>query len=531
MFNDLEFIINIFEISYAPSTWKAEHFGWNLKLEKQKAKNAILESRNAKQFQKIIKDFCLTTRDYHVVPMFFSTEKSSLPFHLQGVGGKYYVSFIDPDVELPFSVGDQILFFNGVPIQHAIEEFCSRDIGNNHTSTDKALGEFYFTNRTGSSGYEILKGEVEISYFKTNQKNSQKCTLSWDYRSELIKKAKFKNFSKCLLQNIDHRKHFITPHYNLIRSVCTDNNEPSDLLGARKSRIPTLGQTLWKSPENGEFHAYLFLFDNENVGGYIRIPSYAPFDGDKAALEFAEIIELFQEVSDILVVDQLNNGGGYILYLYALMGMLTDYELELPMHRIKLTQEDIFRAVMRNRYLESIDNDEEAREKLGDSIEGIIVNHKLAKNIIDYQNFIINQWNFGKIFTDFCYLYGIEKIAPHPEINYTKPILILTNSLDFSAADFFPAIMKDNKRALLLGTTTAGAGGYTEKISFPNLNGIEEIGITASFAVRKNGIPIENFGIEPDILYEVTEKDLQNNYVEYKQKILDVLKDLLLKRA
>lgn len=530
MLNDLDFITNIFEISYAPASWKNEHFGWNLEHEKLKAKNAILKNpdSDAKQFHQIIKNFCLSTKDYHVVPQFYSTEESSLPFHIQSVNNKYYVSFIDSDVHVPFSVGDQLLFFNGIPIHETVNEFCSKEFGGCHTPTDKSLGEFYFTNRTGTSGLEVPSGEVEIIYRKVSLRNPQVCKLIWDYSSEQIEKTKFHMISKSLIRNDNSsRKPFITPHYHRIRSVCEDNYEPSDLLGSRKSRIPSLGQILWESEEDREFHAYLFLLEDNNIGAYVRIPSYAVDDGDKAALEFAELIDVFQQLSDVLVIDQQNNGGGYILYLYALAAMLTERELEVPLHRMMITQADVFNAITRNRYLGAIKNDRAATDTLGDTIEGMIVNYKLARCLFNSHQFIINQWNMGKMYTDFSYLYGIEKIWPHPKINYTKPILVLANNLDFSAADFFAAIMKDNKRATILGSNTAGAGGYTEKISFPNLNGIEEIGITASFSVRTNGRPIENVGVEPDIFYEPTENDLQNNYIEYKQKILHTIKDLL----
>ena len=532
MLSDLDFIANMFEISYAPSQWKSEYFGWDLNHEIQKAKSSVLQDllQTSKDFQRIIKNFCLSAKDYHVVSQFYSTECSYLSFHIQSAGDKYFVSQIDSGFQtsdnFPLSVGDEILEFDGEPIHTVVENFRKHEIGSNHLATDKALAEFYLTDRIGSFGHTISQGEIWITYRKAFSDEILSHQFEWTYESEVVVDTNYPCKSKILRsQFFDNlkdpfRKKFMTPHYNLIRNVYADNYDSSDLLGTRKSKIPPLGKILWESQNHEEFHAYLFMMDDWKIGSYIRIPSFY-VDGDKAAEEFAELIELFEEMSDVLVIDQLNNGGGYILYLYALLAMLTDKELEVPMHRIMITQEDVYHASKRNMMLESIKTDRSARKKLGDTIEGVIVNLKIAQGLQKSHQFIIDQWNLGNLYTDYCYLYGIEKIVPHPEVNYTKPIIILTNELDFSAADFFPAIMQDNGRAKILGTRTAGAGGFVSKISFPNLSGIECVDLTSSFSRRQNGDPIENLGVIPDVIYEVTQNDLQNNYIDYKQKILE----------
>lgn len=536
MLSDLEFITHIFQVNYAPLDWKASHFGWDLSSESLKAQNSIKDDPylTTKECQKIIKNLCLTAKDYHLVPQFYSTEWSSLPFTIQSANGKYFISHVDHhrvSSLKSLAVGDQVLFLDGTPIGEVLENFWRKEIGSNYFETDRALAEFYLTTRLGCSGHEVPKGMAELVYCKNSSDKRQQLSLEWDYHTEMISNARLPLGAKSLsqvqspLSKSLFQKQFMTPHFSLMRKVHTDRNEPSDLLGARKSRVPVLGEILWQSDENSEFYAYLFAMEEWQVG-YIRIPSYH-VDGNQAALEFAELIEHFQEASDLLVIDQLNNGGGLVLYLYALLAMLTDHALDIPMHRVMLTQHDVYFSTQISQVLESVKNDRTARRKLGTTLEGIVVNYHLVKSLLNSHEFIIDQWNQGKLLTDFCYLYGIEKIIPHPEVNYRKPILVLTNGLNFSAADFFAAIMQDGRRAKIMGTRTAGAGGYIEKVSFPNLNGIEEINFTASFSKRPNGMPIENLGVTPDILCEVTQNDLQNDYADYKQKILHELKCLL----
>lgn len=539
MLRDLDFLTNLFQISYAPAQWKSQHFGWNLEQESLKAIRLVSEQQQTtKEFQRVVKGFCQTTKDYHVVPQFYSTEWASLPFHVQSAEGRYFVSYIDTDEidalePFPLSVGDELLFFDGIAFAEAVDRFRQKEIGNSYKGTDKALAEFYLTNRLGSSGHDVPQGSLEITFRKAGFRKPQTCRLEWDYHSELIADQKvdvtkslcFKQASK-VTDDSFFKKQFMSPHSRFVEKFKAANQEPSDMLGARKSMIPPLGTILWESDNDSEFYAYLFFMEDLKVGAYVRIPSFY-VDGDEAASEFGEIIELFEEVSDVLVIDQLNNGGGLILYLYALLAMLTDYELDVPKHRVMLTQHDVYFAAKRISSLESIKSDRAARKAIGETLEGVVVNYRLAKCLLRSHQFIVDQWNEGKLFTDFCYMYGIDKITPHPEVTYKKPILVLTNSLDFSAADFFPAIMQDNKRATIMGSRTAGAGGYIEKVSFPNLSGIEEIDLTASFSQRPDGTPIENYGVTPDILYEVSKEDLQNNYIDYKTNILKQLNLLI----
>jgi Peptidase family S41/PDZ domain len=534
MLSEIDFITNIFEISYAPSTWKSEHFGWDLNEEKAKAMNLVTDHAiQPKDFHKIIKDFCLSTKDYHVAPDFYSTEQSSLPFGIKSAEGKYFISYIEDAAFYeydfpPLSIGDQIVSINKQPIGNLVDEFRLKEIGSNYIGTDQALAEFYFTSRFGRMGHEIPKGSVEVVYRKESTNEKRIINLDWNYQTEkIIIGAKSFNalLQKPLMPKHPWQKIFMTPHCSRKRA---SNEDMANLFGARTSIVPQLGPILWESAEASKFHAYLFPVNEEQVGGYLRIPSYYVDDSDNAATEFAEIIELFEELTDILVIDQLNNGGGTILYLYALLSMLTDRELELMQHRMMLTQEDLYTAISRSQMLEKIKNDRSSRKNFGDTLEGVLVNHRLIRCLLNSYLFVIDQWDAGKLLTDYTYLFGIEKIIPHPEVKYTKPMLVLVNSLNFSAADFFPAIIQDNKRGKIMGTRTAGAGGYIERISFRNLNGIEGIDITGSFSIRSNGMPIENYGVTPDILYEISQVDLQNNYSEYKLNILKEIKNLLL---
>ena len=336
-----------------------------------------------------------------------------------------------------------------------------------------------------------------------------------------------KKITKCCGKHQFFKKSFLLPQYPALAAAREDDEDPMDMLGSKRSFIPPLGKILWHTPSNSMFHAYLFELPDGTQAGYVRIATYNFDDTERAAYEFADIIDLFQSETDILVVNQVNNPGGLILYMYALASMLTDSPLTVPQHRQRLTQEDVFFAVIEMDVFAEVQSDDEAKELLGESLEGIPVTLELVQSLLGHFQFLVDEWNKGQLFTEAGYVYGIGPLQPHPYVQYTKPILLLVNSLDFSGGDFFPAILQDNGRATVMGSRTAGAGGYVSRAIFPNLNGISDFCYTASIAERKNHQLIENAGVTPDVYYEPSVADLQNNYVEYAQKILETLDAIL----
>ena len=141
---------------------------------------------------------------------------------------------------------------------------------------------------------------------------------------------------------------------------------------------------------------------------------------------------------------------------------------------------------------------------------------ELLKDWNGFQQEVIKQWSAGKTMTSPLPVFGLAAVQPNPAGRFTKPLLILTNPLDFSGGDFFPAIMQDNKRAVIFGERTAGAGGVVKDYKQQNsLLGVETIKLTATIAERANGQPIENLGVTPDIPYAVTAADVQGGYAGY----------------
>ena len=547
MIADLDFIKNTFEVKYAPADWKRAHWGWDLDAEIAKAKQNVLntDSLTIKDYQREVLRVLNTTRDYHVGVIFNSTEKSKLPFSVKSAEGKYFVVFIDDCLLCPgqFSIplGSELVTFDGRPTNEVIEALMKSQFGGANPATDRAIAEMMLTHRSGKLGMKVPRGPIEITVRTPFAEELKSYQLIWDYTPERVQSDSrytfWDNDSPPILSAREQvqlllNKPWAYPFSDLFanrkkshsNSADSDSTNPNEM-GNREGFLPSLGKKIWQSSNDNPFDAYLFMTEDKKLIGYVRIPSYY---GDVEEVDaFAAIIERFEDMTDALVIDQLNNPGGAVFYSYTLASMLSDKPLITPKHRIAITQAEVEMAVIVLEILEQIQDDTDARSALGESLSGYPVNYQLVRFIVEYYRTIIDEWNNKQYLTKPTYLFGIDQINPSPSARYTKPILLLVNSLDISCGDFFPAILQDNNRAVIFGTRTAGAGGFVNGFVYPNRFGIQAIFYTGSIAERINKQPIENLGVTPDISCEVTQNDLELNYADYVDAIQVALDQLI----
>ncbi len=541
----LEFIRNVFEAKYAPISWKKKYSGWNLNKAFESAKSRVqkLKEPTLKDYRYILKDFFNSTSDYHVSVRCFSTEQATLPFLVKGAEGRYFICHLDKRLLSTecrqLNVGDEILAFDGLPINTVIQELKKRELGHNTKETDQALAELLLTHRNGESGHVVPAGSISIKVKSKETGEIKDYAFVWRYSPEKIRDfaklgsprtespigatfAPFPQENASLRASGFFDKWMLCPFWS--KESLLAGPSPHTM-GVRSSFLPALGKIIWKTEKEDIFDAYIFELTSGERIGYVRIPHYVGDDVDIE--EFTEIVKIFETHTEALVIDQLNNPGGSIFYLYALVSLLTDHPLPTPKHHLAITQEDVNIAVTWLPILDAVQDDETARQWAGETFDGYPIDYKFVELMRDFFRLIVNEWNEGHLYTKPTYLFGVDQIQPHAEIHYTKPLLVLTNNLCFSGGDFFPAIIQDGKRGIVFGGRTSGAGGYVLRTRFPNHLGIRDFFLTGSLAERIDEKPLENLGVTPDISYSYSVKDLQENYVEYTRSILNSIELLL----
>lgn len=520
----------VYSAYYAPAAWKKQYAGYDLNTQYAASLGEASSKSQAltiKQARSIFKEFVYAMKDYHTSISFVSTESASLPLEVRGAEGRLFIVTIDrsklSEAAFPFQVGDELLTVDGKSA-NAIVNDLQNVFAANAAATDRSIAELRLFHRSASKGFtEIPSGPVTLGIKPAGSNDVKTVQLLWDYSPELINPRgdfNLNEFGGLSRSSLFHPK----------MDVDTSDSDDIDPFnpGSRVSFMPALGAKIWQSAPDSTFDSYIFQNADHKLIGYIRIPSYEPADTMKAVAEFQADIQKMQQVTDSLVIDQVNNPGGSVFYLYSLASMLSDQPLTTPRHRMAIAQGDVSDAISQLQQLNQIKSEDDIA-KGGASVQAIGEGYPVTMEFItfmkSYAQFIVNEWTAGRKLTNPYFIGGVDHINPNP-VHYTKPILLLINELDFSGGDFFPTIMQDNKRVTVMGTRTAGAGGYVNDVTVPNNVGVAHFRVTQSIAERVSGNPIENLGVTPDIPYAMTAADYQQGFAPYVSAVQAAIKKI-----
>jgi Peptidase family S41/PDZ domain len=526
--NMLSAMKSVYSTRYAPIGWKKQYAGYDLGVEYSKAVNtaSTKSALSIAETRPIFNDFIYAMKDYHVSITYIATEQASLPLMVRGAEGRLFIVFIDrsklSETAFPFAIGDELIAIDGIPANQVVDQV-QATYTPNVAETDRAQAEIRLFNRRASRGLTVPNGPVTLTIKRKGAAAPSSVQLVWDYVPEKIPARG--DLMHGTLNFASGSKFHPQMSVDLDSSPSAAENPFN--LGTRQSFMPALGRKIWESPADNSFHAYLFQDDNKKIVGYVRIPSYSPAGGTaKAALDFAAIIPHLEANAESLVIDQVNNPGGSVFYLYALVSMLSDRPMATPRHRMAISQSDVAEALTTLEQLKAINTEDDVKKFIpADYLSGYPVTLETVRFMQSYAQFIVDEWTQGRKLTKPYWIAGVDHINPSP-VRFTKPILLLVNELDFSGGDFFPTIMQDNQRVTVMGTRTAGAGGYVVDVSVPNNVGIATFRVTESIAERVTGKPIENLGVTPDIGYSLTAEDYTSNFAPYVKAVKDALKSI-----
>jgi hypothetical protein len=279
--------------------------------------------------------------------------------------------------------------------------------------------------------------------------------------------------------------------------------------------------------------------------GLLRIPTYSIAEVWAAPKVIDFLIRRLEASTDYLILDQMNNPGGAVVYsdfwIQALVGA-TNPQKHLQF-RVKPTSgflskfRDLVSSLNSIAYFlpenERLPLMAEVREQFEIVQRAFISHENLSQpvSLLPMAKLIQGYLYLMAKFNDTTSKQG-DLFAQMPEYSltkpgvYTKPIYMVINQFDFSGGDATPASLQDYGRVKLIGTRTAGAGGTVE--SFSSRQGFLQFtySLTTSLMYRPGNQTtpyVENYGVIPDIALPATAEDYVSGFSTYLDRMLSLI--------
>jgi hypothetical protein len=396
-----------------------------------------------------------------------------------------------------FKRGVEVLYWNGVPINRAIEINGERQAGSN-LEARFAHGMDSLTIRPFNGSLPPEEMWVVVSY-RTEQGKLEEIKLEWRVYTSKPKSNRQKvsggkksgsgmtaaaamnphkdaiNRARKLLFAPGKKK----PHKKIAASGKRPGT-PED--GEIKTRMPDMLRAMPVKTTSGDF-------------GYIRIFNFrVEFEDQVDAFvnEFARLLKLLPNAG--LIIDVRGNGGGDIAAAERILQLLTSRRIKPTLFEVINTplNLDICRALGWSEWAESISQS---------ALTGSVHSQGFPITSEDLCN------NIGRV--------------------YFGPVVLITDALCYSATDMFAASFQDHEIGEILGTSgRTGAGGanvlgqkdltkwlskHPERSPFKTLpKGVSmRVAFRRSIRAGKNiGRPLEELGVVPDRRYYMTRDDL-----------------------
>jgi hypothetical protein len=459
-----------------------------------------------------------------------------------------------PEAQFPFGVGDEIVSFDGRPVQEVIQSFRKYSISANPRSTDRIAAT-----RLVSRSQQIMPhipevgdiASVGIRLASTGALNTY--AIPWRKNGIPILSqgpvpSPLRGFGRLSLSTDGQGFQPAagaaeTAAFFRAGDLLADDTLPSymepvrPLLNASvaKDYFSVLGfgsrTPIYSLPAGFQARPVppgvpAFLFSGTYMAngvriGLLRIPSMSPPSTAAVLSHLDQEIAFFNANTDALIIDVMRNPGGLVSFVEAISQRFMTAPFRIIGFEIRATGAWLFSFASQL-------NTARLTRPPGDPI---LVN--LENNFAE----VLAAYNENRGRTAPVSLNSTGSLTLNPSaVSYTKPLMVLTDEFSASGGDMFPAIIQDNGRGPIFGMRTMGAGGsvvtydcttYTESICR----------ITVSLMNRGRLIQtpefppapyVENIGVRPDITVDyMTRANLMNGGAAFVQAFTDAIVNLV----
>ncbi len=471
------------------------------------------------RFHKEMIKIFTSLRDLHtnyILPAPFNDKIAFLPFlieeYIDSEQRKYIVSKLASDFNHPtFKHGVEVLYWNGIPIDRAVDLNAERQAGSN-IEAQHARGLNNMCIRPMKISLQPDEDWVIIGYRSLNGEELE-LRQNWLVSSEPIGYiAASKPLTReAMTLGIDIKTYAINQAKKALFAPDAVVAHDKIATGEISRAAPRLGlessmPTVFRARE---------VETPYGIYGYIRIFTF--YEEEPEGSEFIkkfieEFIRLIEQLpQNGLIIDVRGNGGGYILASEGLLQLFTPRSIK-PEQTQFINTPLTLELCSRNSYLSQWEDSIKQSVETGATFS---------------QGFPLTP-------EEFCNAIG--------QIYY-GPVVLITDALCYSATDIFAAGFQDNKVGKILGTNlNTGAGGanvweYNDLAELmgnhdsrfkPLPNGARmRVAIRRTLRVNEHeGMPLEDLGVVPDKKHDMTEDDVLKDNVDLINSAARILAEM-----
>jgi hypothetical protein len=519
---DVDALVAKVNALYGPLEFKEQRFGFKLGDLVANLKSEVDAAPTESEVFGSMTRFLMSFRDGHVGISFpgNSTDVRSykLGIFLAPVEGRALVAKVDPSAaSLGVAVGDELLsiddskpfdlleiikkydaFGNDVSDQHGIFLLTNRRFYMTELLPTKPTAKLALGRADGST-YEVQaiwekSKEATAKFEMVGPSNASTQFLYSGYAS--IREAG----SGSLMEMGAYKPYFVSEavkaKFGLVEVEANDDYLKKYGV-TRENLQDAAGKAIYSA---------LYKFNGKTVL-MIRQPGYYPetLNAKDLVNGYRAVLDQYDDVADVLVIDQNHNPGGSMDYVLEFFSLFTNKPALNLVQKMNADRAWVFGLAS---WADEVEKED----------PGFAKALRLRSALVD------KAMDDGKSISDPMPLLGYEFVQPDSKYTWKKPVLVLADELAGSCGDIFPMYMKRNGIAKIFGERTMGLGGNVEEvIQLPYSQASVRLtrGLFTTYSPESNYAEselVENNGITPDIAHKPTVDDFRAGFVEYFEK-------------
>jgi hypothetical protein len=513
-----------YAVNYGPLDWKRTALNFDL-LKIGDWLDKAMKTQDDLDFYELCVSYVASLDDAHDVFVLPSDFLADLGFSVDIYDGKTLIDSINrkhlPATRFPFQIGDELVSLDGVAAQDLIQSLTPYSIAGNQLSTRRIAASSITLRDQSIMPHAHLVPDTSTVVINRQNGRTEAFSIPWTKTGTPITVV----------------GPVIGPSANApdaaLPSGIPDYMRP--LMKLRNMRLPArkslvgLGATapVFNLPSTFVQRMGSRRFDFFYTGtfqaqglriGYIRIPS---FDTFLPSDQFQSEIDYMQQNTDGLILDIMRNPGGDPCAAEDLLQRV----INTPFRNVGLE----IRATWG--WVQSFTQALQDAQDFGAPSDVIAQYQDLLQQVSAAYLTPSGRTNALPICDSTLDLQPATDSNNQP-IAYTKPLMLLTDELSASAADYFAAVIQDNQRGPLFGMRTMGAGGNVDIFPVTTYSGGLAT-VTESLMHRKNPVAtpdyptapyVENIGVRPDVVQNyMTIDNLTNHGSTFVQAFSDAM--------